>query len=171
VKAAVKPTTPNRNPGGGGTSGKPKSGGGIDVNKRVRVTPVGGSPSTRKVSPGMAGQSGRAEGNHASDNSRPGGNVVRHDPPLHTPAPMASRHGNDLAFAEAAKANRACVGVGRTTHPSGSQSTYSGENRQGVINADRTIAPHGSGNAGRPLNRNPAPMGGPGGPGSFGFKG
>jgi hypothetical protein len=171
VKGAVKPTTPNRNPGGKG--GSVGSGGGPNTNKYVRVQPVGGSPSTRKVNQGEAGGSGRSIGNHASDNGRPGGVVVRNDPPLHTVAPMASRHGNDLAFAEAAKANRACVGVGRTAHPSGSQSTYSGDNRQGVINADRTIAPHGSGNAGKPLNKSPAPMSpqGGGGPGSFGFRG
>jgi hypothetical protein len=168
VKGAVRPTTPNRNPGGAG--GNVRSGGGPNVNKYVKVQPVGGSPSTRKTNQGMAGQSGRSEGNHAMDK----GTFQRNDPPLHTVAPMASRHGNEMAFTEAAKSGRACVGVGRVVHPSGAQSTYSGDNRQGVVNADRTIAPHGSGNAGRPLNRNPAPMspqGGGGGPGSMGFRG
>jgi hypothetical protein len=121
----------------------------------------------------MAGNSGRAEGNHVMGSGRNGnGTITRNDPALHTPAQAPALHGNRLAFDEAAKSGRACVGVGRVVHPSGAQSTYSGDNRQGVINSDRTIAPHGSGNAGRPLNRNPAPMSpqGGGGPGSFGFR-
>jgi hypothetical protein len=174
VKAAVRPTTPNRNPNAKG--GPIKTGGGVGSNKHIKVQPVGGSPSTRKVSPGMAGNSGRSEGNHVMGSGRNGnGTITRNDPPLHTPAPMASRHGNDLAFAEAAKAGRACVGVGRTNHgPSGSQSTYgASENKQGVINADRTIEAPGPRNAGgKPLATRPmgAPQGG-GGPGGFGFRG
>jgi hypothetical protein len=152
-----------------------RTGGGEGSAKHIKRPPVGGSASTRKVNQGMAGQSGRSEGNHVMGAGN-GGTINRNDPPLHTPAPMASRHGNDLAFAEAAKSGRACVGMGRTNHgPSGSQSTYSAsENKQGVINADRTIeAPGPKNSQGKPLNRNPAPMSpqGGGGPGGYGFRG
>jgi hypothetical protein len=103
------------------------------------------------------------------------GDTVRNDPALHQPAPNPARHGNDMAFTEAAKSGRACVGVGRTNHgPSGSQSTYSGNaNPQGVINGDRTIEAPGPRNSqGKPLATRPtgAPSGG-GGPGGYGFKG
>jgi hypothetical protein len=113
---------------------------------------------------------GASVGNKAMDSG--GQPLNRNDPALHQPAQAPARHGNDLAFAEAAKSNRACVGVGRVAHPSGSQSTYTGENKQGVVNSDRTIAPHGSGNAGKSLATRPtgSPQGG-GGPGSFGFRG
>jgi hypothetical protein len=147
------------------------------MNKHIQVKPVGGSPSTRKVAPGMAGNSGRAEGNHVMGSGRNGnGTITRNDPALHTPAQAPARYGNEMAFTEAAKSGRACVGVGRTAHgPSGSQSTYgASENKQGVINKDRTIEAPGPRNAqGKPLNRNPAPMSpqGGGGPGSFGFRG
>jgi hypothetical protein len=175
IKAAVKPTTPNRNPNAQG--GPVRTGGGVGSNKHVMVKPVGGSPSTRKTSPDTVSDLGRAWGNHVMGSAN-GGTVQRKDPPLHVPAQAPALHGNRLAFDEAATSGRACVGVGRTTHPSGSQSTYSGENNPGTINKDRTIAPAGSGNAGTSikgtadrsspfLNR----AAGGQGPGSLGFKG
>jgi hypothetical protein len=139
VVAAVKPTTPNRNPNASG--GPVNTGGGVGSNKHIKVQPVGGSPSTRKVAPGMAGNSGRAIGNHTMQ-----GTTQRNDPPLHTPAQAPSRLGNDLAL----NVGRGAPGAGRFLHgQSGSQGMYGGSsNPQGTIAADRTIVAPGPRNSG-----------------------
>jgi hypothetical protein len=170
IKGAVKPTTPNRNPGGKG--GNVGSGGGANTNKYVRVTPaVASTPVTRKVNQGMAGNSGRAEGNHVMGSGRNGnGTITRKDPPLHTVAKAPTLHGN----AKALDVGKGGPGTGRTVHPTGSQSTWGNPaNMPGTVDARGSITPAGSGNAGKPLNRSPAPMTPPQGrgPGSFGFKG
>jgi hypothetical protein len=48
--AAVKPTG-TRNPNGMGAQGKAQTGGGEGSRSHTKIAPVGGSPSTRKVSP------------------------------------------------------------------------------------------------------------------------
>jgi hypothetical protein len=164
VKAAVKPTTPNRNPNASG--GPIRTGGGVGSNKHIKVPLVGGSSQLRKVAPGMAGNSGRAIGNHTMQ-----GTTVRKDPPLHTPAPNPAPHGNSLTN----NVGRGGPGAGRFNHgPSGSQGTYGADgNRQGQIAADRTIVAPGPRNAGgKPLATRPtgSPSGG-GGPGGYGFRG
>jgi hypothetical protein len=169
VKAAVKPTTPNRNPNASG--GPVRTGGGVGSNKHVQLKPaVASTPVTRKVSPGMAGNSGRAEGNHVMGSGKNGnGTIQRRDPPLHTVAKAPTLHGN----AKALDIGRGGPGTGRTVHPTGSQSTWGNpSNMPGSVDSRGSITPAGSGTGGRPLNRNPAPMSpqGGGGPGSFGFR-
>jgi hypothetical protein len=172
VKAAVKPTGP-KNPGGNaGNQGRAQSGGGPNVNKYARITPVTGSAQTRKTNPATAGDFGKAIGNHVMD-GRNGGTITRKDPPLHVPTKAATPMGN----AKALDVGRGGPGTGRTVHASGSQSTYGAPaNQQGTINRDGTIASPGS-NQGKPLDRSTSSSpflnnaAGGQGPGSFGFKG
>jgi hypothetical protein len=145
VKGAVKPTTPNRNPNAKG--GPIKTGGGVGSNKHIKVPLVGGSAQLRKVTPGMAGNSGRAEGNHVMGSGRNGnGTITRNDPALHTLAPAIVPHGNALAT----NVGRGGPGAGRFNHgPSGSQGTYgASSNSQGVINRDGSIVAPGPRNSG-----------------------
>jgi hypothetical protein len=169
IKAAVKPTGP-RNPNGAGNQGAAKTGGGEGSRSHVKITPVVGSASTRKTGQGVAGDGGKAIGNHVMGSAN-GGQVKRNDPPLHNPAQAPSRMGNDLAL----NVGRGGPGAGRFNHgQSGSQGTYGGtENNQGQIAADRTIVAPGPKNSqGQPLATRlmGQPQGG-GGPGGFGFKG
>jgi hypothetical protein len=111
----------------------------------VKLTPATGLPSTRKTNPGMAGNSGRSEGNHVMGGGK-NGTIQRNDPPLHVPAQAPSRLGNDLAL----NVGRGGPGAGRFNHgPSGSQGMHQGSsNPQGTINADRTIVAPGPRNSG-----------------------
>jgi hypothetical protein len=130
-----------------------------------------GSASTRKTNPATAADFGKAIGNHVMGSGKNGnGTIQRKDPPLHVPAKAATMMGN----AKALEVGRGGPGVGRTVHPSGSQRQWGNpSNLPGSADSRGSITAAGSGNAGKPLNRSPAPMSpqGGGGPGGFGFRG
>jgi hypothetical protein len=145
IKAAVTPKglgTLNPNAKGGPV----RTGGGEGSNKHVRVTPVGGSPSTRKVAPGAAGDFGKAIGTHSMGNG--GREITRRDPPLHVPTQAATEMGNTKAL-EGSGSGARPGGGNRTIHPSGGQRFYGADaNHPGNVDGKGSITPAGSGNAG-----------------------